>query len=207
MTQKRSTQFTIFASLVLFVMILVSKETITTPDKTAPAPSAEKTPPPEPVARRSRTGPRSPPNLKSQGNPRQDMRSTDAKPQSDEHQRDTGSAQETEKLAVYLEHLEVLDNPSVDELTMLGELAFEANVPSAAYDHYLEVIDHHRTDPLAPFALYKLAWTEFNLGDVEAAIADMELMLEWLEVGDSPMENTLRAAGPTDLAMFIEKAQ
>ena len=42
-----------------------------------------------------------------------------------------------------------------------------------------------------------------NRARIEAAINDMELMMEWLDYGeDSPMEQTLREAGPADLERF-----
>ena len=81
------------------------------------------------------------------------------------------------KRDAYFERLDELDNPSVDEMIVLGEMAFEANEAESAYDHYLEVIDNHSEHSSAPFALYKLARTEFNLGEVDAAISDMKLML------------------------------
>ena len=101
-----------------------------------------------------------------------------------------------------MEHLEVLDNPTVDELTMLGEMAFEANQVDDAYDHYLEVIEEHTDDPNAVFALYKLAWTEYNLGDVEAAIDDMALVVEWTQNETSSMEQTIGGAAQSDLKLF-----
>ena len=156
------------------------------------------------IKRRTRVGPRTPPTT---ANFQTDSKDNDNNLSKDNSTEPVSSEevelhQQEEKLADYLEHLDVLDNPNVDELTMLGEMAFDANESEAAYEHYLEVIDHHTDHPLAPFALYKLAWAEYNLGDVEAAIADMELMLEWLEVGESPMAEILRAAGPSDLAKF-----
>ena len=121
----------------------------------------------------------------------------------DEHEGpDDDLTEQERKLEKYLHHFEALDNPDIDELTMLGELAFEAQENQAAYDHYLEVIDEHHENPKAAFALYKLAWTEYNLGDIDAAIDDMKLMLEWIESGESPLEEMLRKSGPTDLALF-----
>ena len=123
-----------------------------------------------------------------------------------EDKSDDGLTDQERKLEAYLENLEALENPTIDELTMLGEMAFEAQENQAAYDHYLEVIDNHADDPKSAFALYKLAWTEYNLGDVDAAIEDMELMLEWMDEGDGPLEELLRTAGPNDLALFKKKA-
>jgi tetratricopeptide (TPR) repeat protein len=121
-------------------------------------------------------------------------------------QEDDGLTDRERKLEAYYEHLDAIEDPNVDELTMLGEMAFEANEAEAAYEHYLEVIEEHPDEPMAPFALYKLAWAEYNLGDVDAAIDDMELMMEWLDYGESPMEQTLRASGPADLKLFSAQA-
>jgi tetratricopeptide (TPR) repeat protein len=121
-------------------------------------------------------------------------------------QEDDGLTDQERKLEEYHEHLDAIEDPNVHELTMLGEMAFEANEAEAAYEHYLEVIEEHPDEPMAPFALYKLAWAEYNLGDVDAAIDDMELMMEWLDYGESPMEQTLRASGPADLKIFSAQA-
>ena len=157
--------------------------------------------------RRVRTGPRTPPPqappIDEQSKTDDPAETADGQPE-DNH----GSADAEEntnqayKLVEYLEHLEALDDPNVDELTMLGEMAFDANEPEAAYEHYLEVIDNHTDDPQAPFALYKLAWTEFNLGDVEAAIDDMELVIEWIGEGETPLQEALLTAGSQDLDRF-----
>ena len=207
MKSKPIARITTFVSLTIFVGVMVGKTMTENPGNTMMGPEVVKEIPSSASKRKSRKGPRTPPLTHK----------IDKVVQAGSDDADFGATMEpeieaevppvSEELAIYLEHLEVLDNPNVDELTMLGELAFEANEASAAYDHYLEVIDHHTDHPLAPFALYKLAWAEFNLGDVDAAIADMELMLEWLEVGDSPMDDTLRNAAPADLALFIDKAK
>ena len=107
-----------------------------------------------------------------------------------------------EKREAYFKRLDEIDAPSVEEITNLGELAFEANEAASAYDHYLDVIDNYSEHPLAPFALYKLAWTEFNLGDIDAAINDMELMLEWVDDGEVIMEQDLLNEGIADLQRF-----
>ena len=161
--------------------------------------------------RRARTGPRKPPpvsphpadvpvepddegDTSEEGEPAQPA--ADAEKQADL----------ARKLQEYHEHLDVLDKPNVSELTMLGEMAFDANQAEDAYEHYLEVIENHTDDPMAPFALYKLAWTEYNLGDVEAAIDDMALVMEWLDDsasdGENPMLDALEAGAPADLELF-----
>jgi hypothetical protein len=59
---------------------------------------------------------------------------------------------------------------------------------------------------MAPFALYKLAWAEYNLGDVEAAIDDMELVIEWLGAGETQMHETVRSQVSEDLDLFRSQA-
>jgi len=157
--------------------------------------------------RRARTGPRKPPPVTlSPDDPTEPPVDEDAENNEpaaeDENGNDDGLTPQERKLEEYLEHLEALDDPNVDEKTMLGEMAFDANEAEAAYDHYLDVIDNHTDDPQAPFALYKLAWTEYNLGDVEAAIDDMELVIEWVGDSDHPLHDMLRGEGAKDLDKF-----
>ncbi len=207
MKSKPIARITTFVSLTIFIGVMVGKTMTETPESATMGPEVVKEVPSSTSKRRIRKGPRTPPLIHNTGTVVQAVSDDAGLEEKMDPETEAATPPESEELAVYLEHLEVLDNPNVDELTMLGELAFEANEASAAYDHYLEVIDDHTDHPLAPFALYKLAWAEFNLGDVDAAIADMELMLEWLEVGDSPMDDTLRNAAPADLALFIDKAE
>ena len=148
--------------------------------------------------RKPRTGPRKPPVTFRNKQPQQSPSKNTVPPEQDSSQLDRLEANRQ----AYYEHLDALDNPNVAELTHLGELAFEANEPDAAYAHYLEVIDEHSDNPLSSFALYKLAWVEFNLGDVEAAIDDMELVLEWIEAGDTNMDESLRSSAVSDLDLF-----
>jgi hypothetical protein len=166
-----------------------------------------------PNKRRVRNGPRKPPpaamaplvKSTNEDDPSQ-IPPTDDEPPEEPVDDDDGLTDQERRLEAYLEHVDAIEDPNVDELTMLGEMAFEANEAQAAYDHYLEVIEEHTDEPRAPFALYKLAWAEYNLGDVDAAIDDMELMMEWLDYGESPMEQTLRVSGPADLKMFRGQA-
>jgi len=155
-----------------------------------------------PTRRRARTGPRKPPPKQqvSEAEDEAEARGDGSAPPVADHEADADD--EDSKLEEYLEHLEALDNPNVDELTTLGELAFDASEAEAAYGHYLEVIEEHTDDPSAPFALYKLAWAEYNLGDVEAAIDDMKLVIEWIEGGQSRLDEVLLKAAPADLEQF-----
>jgi hypothetical protein len=147
--------------------------------------------------RRVRKGPRKPPpSARSPAVPVDEDDNPDERVQ----EADGLTAQER-KLEEYHEHLDAIEDPNVDELTMLGEMAFDANEAEAAYDHYLEVIEEHTDHSLAPFALYKLAWAEYNLGDVDAAIDDMELMIEWSGRGK------LAYHGAADLELFTGERQ
>ena len=180
-------------------LIAVHRVTQSSPDPT-PEIKVEhtlKTPKPASFKRRQRTGPRTPPpNRDPVAEPAVEA---DQTPQETAEQ---SRPSQSERLREYMEHLEVLDNPTVDELTMLGEMAFEANQVDDAYDHYLEVIEEHTDDPNAVFALYKLAWTEYNLGDVEAAIDDMALVVEWTQNETSSIEQTIGGAAQSDLKLF-----
>jgi tetratricopeptide (TPR) repeat protein len=165
----------------------------------------------KPAQRRARKGPRQPPTFSPipSETPADPIDNADPS-QEDAPERTThDEADLTErerKLREYLEHLEVIEDPNVAELTMLGEMAFDADEPAAAYEHYLEVIEDQPDDPMAPFALYKLAWAEYNLGDVEAAIDDMALMIEWIGDGETQMHEALLSQGAEDLDLFDTRA-
>ncbi len=154
--------------------------------------------------RRSRVGPRSPPNNKV--NPKKkSVRKIVLAPtleQPDTEKTPTITPADNEKVQAYLKKLDELDEPDVADLTMLGELAFDANDSASAYDHYLEVIEEHTDDAMAPFALYKFAWVQYNLGDKQAAIDDMELVLEWIGEGETQLDDVLLSEVSTDLAFF-----
>jgi tetratricopeptide (TPR) repeat protein len=157
--------------------------------------------------RRMRKGPRKPPTVSSLPAPVPAEPIGEDEPSEEEEleeavQEDQTLTEQERKLEQYLEHLDAIDDPNVDELTMLGEMAFDANEAEAAYEHYLEVIEEHTDDPHAPFALYKLAWAEYNLGDVEAAIDDMTLVIEWVRDGETQMHEVLRSQGMKDLDVF-----
>ena len=161
--------------------------------------------------RRPRTGPRQPPTVSPipaeapEGPIGQEDPPEEEAPEDPTHDEED-LAEKERKLQEYLEYLEAIEDPTVSELTTLGERAFDADEPAAAYDHYLEVIEDHPDDPMAPFALYKLAWAEYNLGDVEAAIDDMELVIEWLGAGETQMHETVRSQVSEDLDLFRSQA-
>ena len=156
----------------------------------------------KPTTRRIRKGPRKPPALEFKKS------SIPPTPKKEylEPSKDTQKKDLEDKLQLYFETLESINDPTPRELIMLGELAFDANDSESAYEHYLEVIEEDTDDEMAPFALYKFAWVEFNLGDIDAAILDMELVLEWIETGNVKQEGILIRAAPDDLR-FFEKAK
>ncbi len=158
-----------------------------------------------PRDRRTRKGPRKPPPASKKQLPAFSQTPEKAPPTEEKSEEELLKEKERKRKA-YFEKLDSTENPSVVELTTLGEMAFDANEAEAAYEHYLEVIDNHSDDPMAPFALYKLAWTEFNLGDVEAAIEDMKLVIEWIGDGENRLDETLREEGMKDLDRFIAEA-
>ena len=157
-----------------------------------------------PSKRKTRTGPRTPPTTV------QNQDDGSSAPPIRQQAKETSPATKqtrdvdpmASKVELYLEHLDAIEDPTVADLTYLGELAFDANDPASAYDHYLEVIEGHADDPMAPFALYKFAWVEYNLGEVDAAIEDMNLMIEWIEGSDFPLDQTLRESAYSDLELF-----
>jgi hypothetical protein len=157
--------------------------------------------------RRTRKGPRKPPPLSPLPSDPDDTKNPpDENAAEAPTPNEEDLADKKRKREEYYEHLDAIGDPDVAELTMLGEMAFDAGETADAYEHYLEVIEEHPTDPQAPFALYKLAWTEYNLGDVSAAIDDMELMMEWIGDSEHPLHEMLRSSGSTDLDLFDTRA-
>ena len=148
------------------------------PDQSNPVTQAA---PAEPVrrVRRARTGPRVPPGTEE--------------PDED----DPGAEERRERIP---------NTPAMEWVTE-GEVAFGANDAATAYANYLIVVEDMPDDPMAPFALYKLAWTEFNLGDFEAAADDMALVLEWTEQDDSELGRQLHTDAVRDLERFENKLE
>ena len=154
-----------------------------------------------PMKRRLRTGPKKPPTAEFRSKkiiPKQVLKDTTPQ-KSDE---DARKKELEEKLQLYFDRLASINSPTPEQLIALGELAFDANDAESAYEHFLEIIEENPDDKMAPFALYKFAWVEFNLGDVDAAILDMELVTEWIEMGDVKQEGILIRAAPEDLIFF-----
>ena len=148
-----------------------------------------------------RTGPKKPPILKSV---RKKENPNPAKEENNPEESDDNVRKKDleEKLQLYFDTLASMNNPTPQQLITLGELAFDANDSESAYEHFLEVIEENPDDEMAPFALYKFAWVEFNLGDVDSAILDMKLVTEWIEMGDVQQEGILIRAAPEDLRFF-----
>jgi hypothetical protein len=152
--------------------------------------------------RQDRKGPRKPPQ--TVGSVRKGKKFTfPSKSDSESNEEIEGTESNLEeKVKRYLDYLDAHDSPNVQELIQLGELAFDANDSASAYDHYLEVIEQHTDDPMAPYALYKFAWVEQNLGDNQAAIDDMSLVIEWTELEESQLDKKLLETAHEDLQSF-----
>ena len=192
-----------FAIFVLSIGLLVLYAAQPSPEIQEELPEVKKPIPIEtkPIveqSRSSRKGPREPPLSRNSNHNSNPKKATQPPVDKNEEQ----DQELEEKRREYFETLDEIDNPSVNEQIMLGEMAFYANEAESAYEHYLDVIDNHSEDPMAPFALYKFAWVQYNLGDVDYAIQDMELVLEWIETGALNQEEVLRMAVPTDLELF-----
>ncbi len=87
--------------------------------------------------------------------------------------------------------------PSVlPELALrLGADAFTRGDMKTAQRHFRSIVDDSPDHPMAPFAAYKLAWTEYNLGDPHAAITELQRVVTWLrDEGRAEEAVTLREA-------------
>ena len=156
-----------------------------------------------PTKRKMRTGPQKPPtsdSIRKKNTPKPTKKESVPLQLDDDAKR----KEHEEKLQLYFDALSSINDPNPEQLITLGELAFDANDPESAYEHFLEIIEENPDDEMAPFALYKFAWVEFNLGDVDAAILDMELVTEWIEMGDVKQEGILIRAAPEDLLFFTK---
>lgn len=199
-----------FATLALCALLIILYFLQPSKDMREEVSKVKKPIPTEPEAMRSfRKGPKKPPlsrNSDRNPNPQKDSR-----PSIDENKKRKQEKQEKqdlkEKRREYFETLDEIENPNIHEQIMLGEMAFYANEAESAYEHYLDVVDNHSDHPMAPFALYKFAWVQYNLGDVDYAVQDMELVLEWIETGALDQEEVLRMAAPTDLELFKKSLQ
>jgi len=191
----KSKSIIVFIILGVFFWMFYQKKQ---PTSSTPQVAIEKSTPPK---RRLRKGPKKPPPLhfkkkETPSNP------TTEKTITLESSEDVQKRELEKKLQLYFDTLESIHDPTPQELLTLGELAFDANDAESAYEHYLEIIEEETDDEMAPFALYKFAWVEFNLGDIDAAILDMELVIEWIETGDVKQEDILTRAAPEDLLFF-----
>ena len=198
----------IYFAIVVFVVLIILYIAQPSPNINEDIPEVEKPFPTEPKSineesRTARKGPKKPPLFRKSNLNSNSKKETQLPIDENEVQ----DQELEEKRREYFETLDEIDNPSVNEQIMLGEMAFYANEAESAYEHYLDVIDNHSDDPMAPFALYKFAWVQYNLGDVDYAIQDMELVLEWIETGALDQEEVLRMAVPTDLELFKKSLQ
>ncbi len=77
----------------------------------------------------------------------------------------------------------------------LGAEAFGRGDMEAARGHFRAIVDEAPDHPMAPYAAYKLAWSEANLGEHRKAITEMQRVITWLRDEGRPEEAvTLREA-------------
>ena len=193
--------------LVIGVVFLQTSPSSDEPVKQSELPLTKEVQKEKKTKRSIRKGPRKPSTLQNKPTPSSNKEKEVSKQETDnvsEEKEEEESKAIQEKREEYFETLDAIENPSTSELIMLGEMAFYANEPESAYEHYLDVIDNHSDDPKAPFALYKFAWVQYNLGDVDSAIQDMELVLEWMETGEIKLADILEKSAPTDLEFFMK---
>ncbi len=160
----------------------------------APAPVVEVPAPREPAPREPRVGPRSPPQAPDAAETAEGEEAQAAAPPADpEVPEDTAAAAAFAAMSAEA-HVEA------------GEQAFAEGDIQRAYDHYLAVIEADPDHQLAAFALYKLAWVEFNADDLDAAINDLRLLLSWVQDSEKEADEALALAASRDLANWETEA-
>lgn len=94
--------------------------------------------------------------------------------------------------------------PSVlPELALrLGAEHFAKGDMAAARDQFRAIVDDSPDHPMAPYAAYKLAWCEANLGDHRAAVAEMQRVVRWLRDDGRPEEAVTLREALADLEHF-----
>ena len=86
-----------------------------------------------------------------------------------------------------------------------AEAVFEGGDAVGAMQLYRDIVEQHPDSKWAPYALYKLAWAEVNLGNVSGGITDMERLVGWFEDESVAMHDSnqrLREAAEADLTQF-----
>lgn len=91
------------------------------------------------------------------------------------------------------------------ERLMAGDAHFEEGAWAAAYPYYLSAVEEGPDSPLAGFALYKLAWVEWNLGHPEIAFQDLVLAAAWLSAHDDPQSAFLASGAEDDIAKLLRE--
>ncbi len=92
------------------------------------------------------------------------------------------------------------------EHILVGEAAFSDGDAELGYQQLLAVIVADPDAELAPFALHKLSWAEYTLGDLDAALSDMRLVAAWLVDDDRPRSQQNRNEALADVARFEDEA-
>ncbi|MFH1468871.1 MAG: hypothetical protein ABIO70_31070 [Pseudomonadota bacterium] len=83
-----------------------------------------------------------------------------------------------------------------------GAEAFARGDMEAARRHFRAIVDESPDHPLAPYAAYKLAWCEANLGDPRAASVEIRRTIHWLRDEGRPEQSVTLREALADLAHF-----
>ncbi|HZX95639.1 MAG TPA: tetratricopeptide repeat protein [Myxococcales bacterium] len=93
-----------------------------------------------------------------------------------------------------------------DAWVQVGETAFAANDLAHAREAFAKAAAY-RTPKLYAFALYKLAWCDYNAGDYKGAIAKFEEVVDYSENASTAGDRIqLRSEALKDLALAFERA-
>ncbi len=89
-----------------------------------------------------------------------------------------------------------------DATLALGSQAFAAGDMESARRYFRAIVDGSPDHSMAPYAAYKLAWCEANLGDIDAAIVEIQRTIRWLRDEGRPEEAVTLREALADLEHF-----
>jgi hypothetical protein len=84
----------------------------------------------------------------------------------------------------------------------LGSEAFVKGEMETARRHFGAIVDETPNHPMAPYAAYKLAWCEANLGDHRAAVREMQRVITWLRDEGRPEKDVSLREALMDMEHF-----
>lgn len=87
----------------------------------------------------------------------------------------------------------------------VAEAAFEDGDLAVAGESYRRIVEEAPDARVAPYALYKLGWCEYNAGRPDEAVRAMEMLVDWAEAGNVPGADVLAKQAEQDLADFRRK--